>query len=67
MYNTIYNFSGATAQGAVNGQNKDLEPNGWTTDSLGRRVETALGSFNTTIPEQAIKRYNEYFIIYRCH
>ena len=33
---------------------------GWTKDSLGRRVETALGSFNTTIPEQAIKRYDTY-------
>jgi hypothetical protein len=53
-------FPGATAQGVVNQGNKDLEPNGWNKDSLGRRVETALGSFNTTIPEQAIKRYNEY-------
>lgn len=51
---------GATAQGAVSEENKNLEPGGWNKDSLGRRVETALGSFNTTIPEQAIKRYNEY-------
>ena len=40
-------------------QNLDSEPSGWTEDTLGRRVETALGSFNTSIPQQAIKRYTE--------
>ena len=59
---TVYYLltSGSTAQGAVTTANKDLEVGGWNKDSLGRRVETALGSFNTTIPEQAISRYNKY-------
>ena len=55
-----YCILGSTAQGAVTSANKDLEVGGWNEDSLGRRVETALGSFNTTIPEQAISRYNKY-------
>ena len=32
----------------------------WNNNTLGRRVENALASFNTTVPDQAIKRYVEY-------
>jgi hypothetical protein len=50
---------GATAQGVVTEQNKNDEDD-WNENVLGRLVENALASFNKTVPEQAIKKYNEY-------
>jgi len=48
---------GATAQGEVNAQNKERID--WTnTDEFETHVESKLGSFNVTIPGQALKLYN---------
>ena len=56
---TINHFAGATAQGVVTEENKNMEAD-WNNDTLGRRVENALASFDNTVPEQAFKRYVEY-------
>merc|ERR1711992_21028 len=55
--NNIPMVFGATAQGEVNAQNKERID--WTnTDEFETHVESKLGSFNVTIPGQALKLYN---------
>eukprot|EP00093_Oithona_nana_P003152 03152.XXX_10690_3064_1 [CDS] Oithona nana genome sequencing. len=57
MTNNIPMVFGATAQGEVTAQNKERID--WTnTDEFETHVESKLGSFNVTIPGQALKLYN---------
>ena len=57
-YNILLSiFLGATAQGEVSAENKDFLT--WTdTDKYEAHVESKLGSFNNTIPGQAMSLYN---------
>jgi hypothetical protein len=53
----IYSFPGATAQGDVTSDNKEFMD--WNnSDTYAAHVESKLGSFNTTIPAQAMAIYN---------
>ena len=56
MHLILHSPLGATSQGVVSKQNLDSVPSGCTEGTLGRRVETA---FNTSIPQQEIKRCRE--------